>query len=148
MDKTLEKYYKDQIEALSEARMEGTRTQRTFFQQILIVSSSILGIVISLHSSTSPHLYIRLVYLGALSLLTIGCMVTGLVLYDLAQLPDRAAKDFVSEVRSAIQASREVRPVGVLLRKRTEICEKILLFLIPFAFFLLTLYAILNCLIP
>lgn len=137
-------YFAKQLLKLSEARMDATLKQETFFQHILIVSSGILGIVISLHTNNSPYICIRLVFVLALILLALGCLTTAIALYDYSRLPDRASRDFQDELQIALREDRKANPVLVTFGKRTLFCQKACLILLPMGICVLTLYSILT----
>jgi hypothetical protein len=123
-------YYNNQLkEAFDELRL-AVQKKETFFQQVLFVSSATLGILVSLHSSQSTALYIRLVFALSILLLLLGILISGKLLYNLSRLPELSYRKFVAELTNAISGGRKMDPVLVGSRKWISVCEKISLCLL------------------
>jgi hypothetical protein len=73
------RYYKTQLTVLADLAEKASQLRFAFFQHILLVSASVLGILISLHENSSPCIYIRLVFLLSLVLFGLGILSTGIV---------------------------------------------------------------------
>jgi hypothetical protein len=119
----------------------------SFFQHVLLVSSSIFGILVSLHSSSSSVLYIRLVFLFSVVLLALGILLAGLVTYDHAMTRERMRQAHYNAVENALAEGREVPSIAVSEKKRTRICEKISLLSLSSGVVALTVYTILDTLL-
>ncbi len=117
--------------------------QETFSQQFLLVSSTLLGIVVSLHSTNSQCLYIRLVFLLALVLLSLGVLANMIVVADFLQIRERAQKAFHDEWSSAVREDRQMGPLKVDWRKRTLFSRKAALICFVSGLIVLTSYSIL-----
>jgi hypothetical protein len=122
------------------------RERTSFFRHVLLVSSSIFGILVSLHSSNSSILCIRLVFLFSMVLLALGILLAGLSLYDHAMIYERARRAHYAEVDSAIKEGRDVSGIRIPEKKRTRVCEKASLSLLVFGVVTLTAYTILETL--
>lgn len=131
---------RDKINALIEVTLS---KQESFFQQSLIVSSTLLGIVISLHSTSSQPLCIRPVFLLALVLLSSGVLANLIAVFDFLQIREQARKVYLDEVNNARQNHRPTGPVMVLQKKRMPLCRKVALVGFAGGVVLLTLYSIL-----
>ena len=140
------KYYQGQLRVVSELVEKSSQLRFSFFQHILLVSSSILGILIALHSSNSPYIYIRLVFLLALVLFALGILSTGVVVHDLSLLVADIQLKYSKEVQRASRADREANPVFAAKKKRTLLLEKWCLILLSSGLFVLVLYGALVAL--
>jgi len=124
-------YYYQQIEKYSAIKKEAFRQKILFFQNILLVSASIVGIVISLHKTNSQHLCIQLVFLLSIILLSLGIVCLVLVLFDFSTLEDRSANNFHDEIEESMKKGIQCGLVDTRLRKSTlffEICSYVFLF--------------------
>jgi hypothetical protein len=119
------KYYYNKFEQLSEVVKEATEKRISFFQYVLLVSSSILGIIISLHTTNSQCLYIRLVFVLSVIFLLLGALCMVVVLYDFSNFPERARQAYLTEIGNAMKNDEKVQPVFVNPHKRTLIFEKL-----------------------
>lgn len=136
-------YYRKQLGQLVDLTEKSAEKQLSFFQHILLVSSSTFGILISLHSNSSSCLYIRLVFSLATVILSLGCLTTAIVVYDHSFFVERSRQLFRTEVQSAMKEDREVAGVVVEKKKRTKFCEKASYILLCLSLILLSCYAVL-----
>jgi hypothetical protein len=141
------RYYYNQLETQADLAAQSSDKQAAFFQHILLVSSSILGILISLHTNTSAILYIRLVYVLSVASLALGVLTTGIVVYDHSRMLEDLRRKHNRESIDALKDDRKLNPVYATKKKRTSFCEKYSLFLLVIGLFLLTIYAILAAII-
>lgn len=137
-------YYKQQVPHLAELTEKSALKQQSFFQSLLIVSVTLLGIVISLHDNTSDILLLRLVFAFAVSSLSLGILSIAVVLYDWSKMVERARQKFVAEVQSALGEDRQIQPVYESRRKISVVCEKLTYILLIASLLLLTLYAVVG----
>jgi hypothetical protein len=137
-------YYRDRLKELEGLTHLSCEKQESFFQRILFASSSILGILVALHTEHPESLCIRLVFVSAILLLSLGALTAGTVLYDYSKIPERTRQEFYSEFESALRELREMNAaVSSEKKKRTLFCEKCSLFFLPVSLILLAAYAIL-----
>lgn len=121
-----------------------TEKRADFHRSILVAGASILGILLSLHSTQTSCLYIRLVFLLSILLLLSGVLLSAVVLRDLSSLPERARKVFVEELQEALLEERDPQWVGVSVKKRTVLCEKWCLISFLASLSLLVVYTVLS----
>lgn len=103
---------------------EATEKRAEFYRNILVVSASVLGILISLHTTQSPCIYIRLVFALSVLLLLLGTLSTSLVLYDLSLLPERTRQEYLIELQKTLGEGKSPKPISTQKKKRTVFCEK------------------------
>lgn len=139
-------YYMTKLREAKPLLDQAESGKRTLFQQLLIVSSTLTGIVVALSPSSIPQPHIRLALLGALLFLVCGILATGLVVYDRAIIQSRGYQAYLDEVHNAQQNGREVDQVFVKLPQRTSICEKTSLICLFLGLLLLACYAVLSVL--
>ncbi|MDR1198516.1 MAG: hypothetical protein LBK94_05830 [Prevotellaceae bacterium] len=125
---------------------EAIQKRDTFFRHVLLVSSSIFGILVSLHTSSSSCLHIRLVFLLSVVLLALGILLAGIVVYDHAMIFERARRDHYNAVEAAINGRGDTLDVFSPTKKRTLVCEKLSLSLLVLGIITLTVYTILETL--
>jgi hypothetical protein len=137
-------YYEKQFKLGEELTTKAAEKILSFWQHILLVSSSIDGILISLHAGNSESLYIRLAFFLSTILLTTGVISTSIVVFDHSMLPERGRQKFVQEARDACQEDRKLNPVFVNKKRRTVICERLSSISLISALFLMLAYTFLK----
>ncbi|HHU96859.1 MAG: hypothetical protein QM237_10775 [Bacteroidota bacterium] len=137
-------YYKQQLEYLAEMTEKSAEKQRSFFQSILIVSVTLLGILVSLHDSTTESRPLRYLYALSVALLALGILSSAIVLHDWSKILERARKKLSDEAISALRENRELKPIPVERKKISLICEKTVYISLVTSLLLLTAYAILS----
>ena len=133
-------YYKEQIRQLTEVMEKSTEKKISFFQHLLLVSASIVGIVISLHTTNSESLYIRWVFLVSTTLLSLGALSLAVVLYDFSRIQETLCQVLRTEIQDAIKTDRECKIVSVDNKKRTLFLEKTSYILLTLGFVLQITY--------
>lgn len=113
-----------------------------FLQHLLLVSSSIFGILISLHPNTPEYLYSRWVFV--LSALTLGAAIlcNTVALYAQSRLVRRTQKMLSEEGIAAIHEKRHIRPVRINKLRYHVFCEIATYVLLLIALVLLCVYAV------
>ncbi len=127
---------------LNDIMKESVDKKIAWLQHILLVSSSILGIILSLHSATQQCLHIRLVFAVAVVLLLCGVLLTGYVLYIFSNLAEKTRESFHKAIDTALKNDKEVEAVFVPKKKSTPIFEKISYVCLISSLFLFVLYSI------
>lgn len=137
-------YFQNQLQILEKMTDKSAEKQLTFFQSLLIVSVTLLGILISLHNSTTDSLILRLVFAVALFLLSLGILSTAVVVYDWSMIVEKARQKFSREVQNALREDRRVNPVFEKNSKIAVVCTKTAYTSLSIALLLLTIYAIMS----
>lgn len=131
-------------EKLSKITVEENEALRAWFRHVLLVTSTLLGILISLHPTSQGILLPRLCYSLAAFLLALGILGTFVVLYNFSAISARKVrKTYSDELKNAIREQRDIRIVGVKTPKYVYIIEKVSYGCIGGAFVLLALYSLL-----
>ena len=117
--------------------------QHAYLQHLLLVSSSTLSIVISLHTYTDSPLCIRLVFATSVVLLSIGTLSGLVALYSQKQIPERARRLYFDEYIKTLQGL-EPSPVIVLKTRTPKICETTTLYTFALSILSLATYAIMR----
>ena len=134
------KYYHEQVKLLAKVTNEASEKKISFYQHLLLVSASIVGIVISLHTTNSQFQYIRLVFLLSTVTLSLGTLCLVLVLYDFSNLQDRIRESFHKEIQNAMKNDVKCNMVSVPHKKRTLLLEKASYIFLTLGFILLVTY--------
>jgi hypothetical protein len=139
-----------QLKRLADIAVLSAEKREFFFRHVLLASSGMLGILVSLHSMPSPNLYIRLVFVIAAILLTLGILTCTIVLYDLLKHPARLRQAYQMQLQSALKESQADHLAEIMTeRPRTKILEISSYILLSLSLLFLLLYVILsNILIP
>lgn len=129
--------WKINLQKLIDVTNQSTERQIEFYRSILVAGASVLGILISLHTTQIISLYIRLVFALSILLLLLGILLSALVLYDLSFLLEKMKVVFRDELHKALKEEREPAPVTVPKKKRTLFCQEwSLIFLLSSSVFL------------
>jgi hypothetical protein len=139
-----QEYYFQQFECVPAMAEKALEKKISFFQYVLLVSSSILGIVVSLHQSNSPNQNIRLVFVFAVASLALGILTAGITLYNLSMTPERGRQKYISEVLSAVKEKRKLRNVVAGKTVFYKFFGTISLCSLSLGLILLTIYAVIN----
>lgn len=137
-------YYKRQLSHLAELTEKSASKQSSFFQSLLVVSVTLLGILISLHDNTSGTPLLRLAFAVAVSLLSLGILSTAIVLYDWSTILEKTRQKFVVEAQNALREDRPLHSVSEDRKKTSVVCEKLSYILLSSSLLLLTVYAVIG----
>lgn len=129
-------YYKEQLKQLVTVIEKSTEKKISFLQNLLLISASIVVIVISLHTTNSEHLNIRLVFFVSTALLSLGALSLAVVLYDFSNIQENLRQELHSEILNAMKMDRECKIVSVDHKKRTLFLEKTSYILLTLGFIL------------
>lgn len=121
-----------------------SKEQTQFYQNILLLSSGLLGLLSLIHSTQSSSLYIRLILALSLLLLLLNTLLVLVVLYDYSRLTEQLKDKLLAELRRVLQSGDKPSPVTVNKRKRTVFCEKWSLILLASSLLLLVVYTLLS----
>ena len=137
-------YYEQKLHELADMTEKSAEKQLSFFQSLLIASVTLLGILISLHDSTTDILLYRLLYAVAIVLLSLGILSVVTVVYDWSMMVERGRQEFAREAQNALQEDRKLKPVFLARKKGAAVCEKITYVSLSTALLLLTVYAVVS----
>jgi hypothetical protein len=125
----------------------GDRTiqkRENFLHTLLICSCSILGILVSLHSSTAECFRVRLIFVLSIVFLALGILLLGIALFDLADISSRLRQSCYNELSNVMEMEGYRREnVSAKDKKRTKIFEKSSYVSLLVSIMLLTVYTIL-----
>jgi hypothetical protein len=137
--------HKENLANLSNLTREENNTLCIWFRHVILVTSTLFGILISLHSNTPDSLYARLCF--SLANILLALAIAGLlsVLYNLSAGTARNLRAaYQREVENARRECRETRPVGVHISKGVFFVEKASYICIAAALLLLAFYSLLT----
>lgn len=137
-------YYQRQLRKGEDISVLSSQKILSFWQHILLVASSIDGILISLHETSLQSQYIRLVFLLSIVLLTLAVLTTTIVVYDHSMQTERARQRFAEEEQNAFQEDRLMKIVFVKKKTRTIILEWFSSIALILALLLLLAYTVLK----
>ena len=130
-------YYESKLSELSDITQESADIQRSFLQHALLVSSSMLGILVSLHTTTPQCRWLRWVFA-----LAVGVLANAIALYAQTRLADRVVRKYAAEYKAALSEHRQLHPVVVNKTMLHTACERATYILLLSALLLLGIYAV------
>jgi hypothetical protein len=140
----MEKNSYDSIKNLEHLTNLLAEKRASWSQQLLLISSSLLGILVSLHAKSSDSLYVRLCFALAIVLLAIGILLTAVSLYSYVEAISRTRQAYKLEAIDALHHNRETKPVSAPVKKIFVFCEKTGYICFASCVFFLSLYVVLN----
>lgn len=127
---------------LLEARMNLTKSKAYWMRHLLLIASSLLGILVSLHGLPQAGILARYSYLLILLTLSFGILTGGIFAYSELEYQTRAVEAFSKEIEVARQENRKVLPGLAKSLKFFVICEKTAYTCFLCSVMLLALYSI------
>lgn len=141
----LQDYYLQENKHLKELTFRGIETQSTFFRHLLLVVSSIFGIIISLQNNNAEPLYIRLTFFPAMVSLIVNILLLSLIVYDYTRSLSQVYQGYRIELLKAQQEKRYMNPTKIRKEARTRRLEKYTYICLGISLFLLFVYSTLIC---
>jgi hypothetical protein len=138
--------YEEEMKELRGVMDRRFEKQVAFAQHVLLLSSSLFGILIALHSSgiqSPPHHW---VFALANSLLAAGILGTAIGLYGHVDTLRRAQEAFARELQAARSEHRDARTVAISARNIFLACEKSGYIFLLLSVLMLALYSVLSVL--
>ena len=123
---------------------DSSKEQTQFYQNILLLSSGVLGLLSLIHSTQSSALYIRLVLALSIFLLLLDILLVLIVLYDYSRLTEKLKDKLLGELRKVLESGDKPSLVTVSKEKRTLFCEKYSLIFLASALLSLVIYTLLS----
>jgi hypothetical protein len=124
---------------------EENKTICAWLRHILLVVSTLLGILISLGSNTQGCLYVRLCFSLANILFALATAGLLAVLYTYSAKSARDIREaYRNELESAIAEGRSMRPAGTNVSKAVFFLEKASYICIGAALILLAVYSLMS----
>lgn len=141
---TRDEYFRNECIRQDHLRDEALHSEVELWKNVLLLQSSLFGIVISLHDGTKYMPYTRLVFYLSCILLLYGILASGIVLYRYLKMADRLMQAHRRELKAAQKENRVLKNVDEGVPDSLHRIEKITLFLLFFALVTLFSYAILK----
>ncbi|MFJ1424951.1 hypothetical protein ACILD6_00205 [Capnocytophaga canimorsus] len=139
-------YYREQAAFLSELTRLSHQHRMTFFQHILLVTSSVFGILVALHDKNLTDKYIRWVFVASVLLVVLCILLATIILRIYSHQTERICQDFCQESLQALRKGRALKIVVTPMPKYTTLLETTLYILLCIALIALAGYAILVAL--
>lgn len=123
-------------------RKDHLNKNQHFFQNLLLVSSSVLGIIVALPTSISTSHNIRILYILALILLSTSCLLNAIQLYVISNHSLKMAVEMEKRLAQAHKGFVDDSPVWMPVPKWILSFQKIALFCFPIALIFLAIYSV------
>lgn len=133
---------RSRFEQIEQIAREATDKEIAFLQHILLVSSSTLGILVSLHPQTLGSQSIRFLFVAVVVIIGLAILSNTIALYSQIKLVRRAQSAIANEYAAAFQENRKAKPVCVYRTKWHKYSEPATYVLLLVALVLLCAYAI------
>lgn len=111
------KILKDLMERHSDLR-------NAWLRHILLLASTLFGVLISLHSTDLDSQWQHLFFVMAIGLLAVGILLIAAALYSSIDVLQRTRKVYAREAVNALRENRSPENVAVYDRKIFVLCEK------------------------
>jgi len=134
----------DPVDRISDYCRDHLNKLERVFQNLLIVSTSILGILVALPVNISTLPTLRVLYLVALILLCISCLLNAIQLYALSNHSLKMAQVLVKQIRQVLNGSSVHCAIYLPVPKWILVSQKIVLLCFPVSLVLLASYSILK----
>ena len=114
-----------------------------WFQHILLVGTTLLGILVSLHTNSSSNLYVRLCFALSIVQLALGLLLSGMLLYSFQEAIARTRQDYLEKAKLAVRENKQPDGASAPPKKIYIIAEKAAYICLASSFLFLTLYVVL-----
>lgn len=142
----MDKDVMNSIKTLGRITNQLAEKRHAFLQHVLLVSSTMFGILISLHSNGSELQLARLCFAISLCLLGLGILLTGISLYGHIDSISQARKAYLDEAQNALHEGRATEHVSAPAGTIYVFCEKACYVLLSLSLLLLSCYSIMIAL--
>jgi hypothetical protein len=136
----LEYYGKPIVESVNQISLK----RETWLKSILLLSSSLFGILVSLQNNNLSSLQIRWCFAAAILLLGFGILNVAVALYGYVDTLVTLRNETVLESVNAHSENRALKPVAAKERKIFSVCEKIAYLSLLLSVVLLCAFSILS----
>lgn len=105
-------YYKSRILETAKVEIKLRKARTQFCRNLLVVSGSLFGILVSLHRTTETNLPARLSFFLSLLLLGLGILSIAISLFLDIDIQEHLKKERLDEIQQAMCENREVRHIS------------------------------------
>lgn len=120
---SMDKEYHDILKQLTDLTNLLAEKRSAWSQHILLLASTLFGILISLQGKSSGMPLTRLCFALAVVALGLGILLTAIALYSHIDAISRARKGYIEEATNALRYGREMKPVSSSVRRLFVFCE-------------------------
>jgi len=113
----------ESYKVLKELMDEHNKQKRDWLRNVLLLASTLFGVLISLHDKTLNTPNSPLYFALAIALLGCGILLSGTALYSHIDVLQRARKIYAEEAARAYRENRNAEPVSIYERKTFRFCE-------------------------
>jgi len=103
--------YNTVFEQLTELTEKIGERQSEWFRHLLLIASSLLGILVSLHSKTDNGYSARLIFLLVVFFLMFGILTGSLCLYAEIHAMKKAKRLYIEEAKNSLAENRDIQAV-------------------------------------
>lgn len=127
-----------------EANKIRSEKRDSFIKQILLIASSLLGILIALTDNDCPSRFEKLAFSTAIVLGALGILLLAISLYEQVDSYSRLSRDYLQLLRKQLKESTYEEFVSVSSKAHYTVFEKIGYFSLILSIISLTIYGILS----
>jgi hypothetical protein len=138
--------YTENRHQLVELTNQSSEKKLSFFRHIQLVTVSTLAILVAFLQNVDGSLFLRILFAVAILSLALCILTTGVSIYNLTNLVEKARKAYHAELGKAIEEYRKMNFVAVSDTNISKFCQKCSYVLLFLSLFLLTLFAVLSVL--
>ena len=134
------------MEKYNELSDEMNKQSISFWQNLLLVSSSLIGVLASLHDSTQQNRNVQIAFLLSISLLTLCSLFCGIILYVHSVQPKRMRQALLREFEKSLRQGSPMEEVIPKPDRLLSLIQKITLTLLLLSVFSILAYSYLKVL--
>lgn len=138
------KFSEDHSKQIVELINAASKAEIEWIQRILLISSTLFGILISLFQKSTTSHNAALLFALSIVLLSLGILLLSLLLYSYPKSQRKATAMFVRELGSAYLEGREPEPVFADKSKFSKVCEKLAYMFLVSSVLSLAVYVTVN----
>lgn len=141
----ISEYYWSRLREGAEVKNKSYDQNVHFFRHILLVATTILGIIVAFNkdNATNHSQFLKIFYCISIGILTVSILIIGIVVFQHVCFYSKVDKLYNKEISYAIKERRKVNPIYTPLNKPMLFFEKLGLVFLFTSVLMLGVYAVL-----
>ena len=145
-DDIIDMFFPYVVEKYNELSDEMNKQSISFWQNLLLVSSSLIGVLASLYDNTQRNLDVQIAFLLSIALLTLCSLFCGIILYAHSIQPKRMRQALLREFEKSLRQGAPMEEVIPKPDRWLALVQKITLVLLMLSVFSILAYSFLKVL--
>lgn len=145
-DDIIDMFFPYVVEKYNELSDEMNKQSISFWQNLLLVSSSLIGVLASLYDNTQRIQDVQIAFLLSIALLTLCSLFCGIILYVHSTQPKRMRQALLREFEKSLRQGSPMEEVIPKPDRLLSLVQKITLILLLLSVFSILAYSFLKVL--